>query len=234
MKKLTTLLAAMAFISVSAGNVVAGEYAVGVSMSQAMLEIDGTETLKDTNLKTSKKHREDVVIPAIFAEYTFDTWSNGITLGMEYVPADAELGANSRADFDVQTGNITVAPLANGTGVTQKVSADFQDLTTLYVEVHGATGGFLTAGLVSVDVITNETLGTGSTYGNVQLDGTTFGAGWKGDITPIPGMFYKVSANYTNFDSLAITGLADSASQSNIINADLDYVSGKLSLGYKF
>ncbi|MFL2889750.1 MAG: hypothetical protein ACJZ4O_02740 [Pelagibacteraceae bacterium] len=232
MKKLTTLLAAIAFISVSAGNVVAGEYAIGVSGSMAMVEIDGTETLKDTNLKTSKKHREDVVIPAIFAEYTFDV-VNGITVGMEYVPAEAELGSNSRSDFDVQTGNVTVAPLGNGTGVTQKVAAELEDHTTLYVEVHGATGGFLTAGIVQADVITQESLGTGATYGNVSLDGTTFGAGWKGDL-PVPGMFYKVSANYTNYDEIRITGLADNASQSSIVNANLDHTSAKLALGYKF
>jgi hypothetical protein len=55
--------------------------------------------------------------------------------------------------------------------VTQKVKADFEDLNYFLFAANLTDWLYVKAGLVEVDVITKETLGTGSAYGNASLDG---------------------------------------------------------------
>ena len=89
-------------------------------------------------------------------------------------------------------------------------------------------------GYVSVTVETQESLGTGSTYGNVDLDGFVYGLGIKGDWDS--GAFAKLEAVMTDYDSLNVTsGVARAGvSTNNKITADLDTTAINLSMGYKF
>ena len=85
---------------------------------------------------------------------------------------------------------------------------------------------YVKAGIASVDVITNESLGTGSTYGNASLDGTVLGIGTEMDMG---GFFVRAEGSYTEFDGTSLS------SNDNIITLkNLQGVNGVLSIGKSF
>ena len=88
--------------------------------------------------------------------------------------------------------------------------------------------------MVQVTVNTQESLGTGSAYGNIDLDGTLLGVGLKGDWGD--NLFYKLEGTYTDYDTLNLTSTQarTGVSTNNKIKADLDVTQIKLGLGMKF
>ena len=83
--------------------------------------------------------------------------------------------------------------------------------------------------MMSVDIITNENLGTGSTYGDTDTDGTMIGLGYNNTFDS--GVFFRFEGSYMEFDGASL----DSSTGVAKISLDsLDGVSGKLSLGKTF
>ena len=80
---------------------------------------------------------------------------------------------------------------------------------------------------VTVDVITNESLGTGSEYGNTDLDGTMWGVGYNKSFDNTT--FIRFEGNYMAFDGTSL-----SSADNKITLKNLDGVSGKVSLGKSF
>ena len=78
--------------------------------------------------------------------------------------------------------------------------------------------------------MTLESLNSGSTYPNQDVFGYTLGIGAKGDL-PIANTFYKADLTYTDFETYSA---ADEAGTGNKVDADLEDVAVKLSIGYKF
>jgi len=144
-----------------------------------------------------------------------------LTLGIDYVPTALESETNEEKRTD-KTSSSTAA------AVTQKVHVDFEDLTTLYLAVNVNESFYVKAGISRVDVITNEALGTGSTYGNTDLDGTILGTGYNKDLDN--GMFVRAEALYQQFDGVTVNGSGDTVITVDEING----VSGKISIGKSF
>jgi hypothetical protein len=231
--KLKTLLGALGFLAMTF-SVSAGEFGVGISGAYVNLETDGTETLRDSNETTSASASEKVGIPELFIEYTGDA---NITWGFAYIPGEAELGSQSKARSDSSVAD--GAARGEGTAVTNKASAEFTNHMTFYAEFHDDSGFFLKGGLVRVNLKTTENLGTGGVYNDLDnVYGVLAGLGYKNDI-PLDAMglnmFYKLSAEYVNYDGIAIHGAQDSAtSGQTTIDADIDSLALKLSLGTTF
>jgi hypothetical protein len=69
--------------------------------------------------------------------------------------------------------------LATVTASTNSVQVDFEDLNYILCRCKSNRKLCMPKQvLVTVDVITNENLGTGSTYANTDLDGTVLGVGY--------------------------------------------------------
>jgi hypothetical protein len=200
-------------------NVNAVEKRIGVAVGYTNVEGDGTETLKDSGKKASKTVDDNTIIPSIFFELAAD---NGFGLGIEHVPGTADIGTGSRADDDEDT--------AGG----NKASAEIDGLTSLYAIKTFDNGFFLKAGMTQTDVITKETLNTGSTYGNKSVNGKLIGIGMH--KTNDAGLFFRASAEYTAYDSFKLTsGVADAVSGTkNTIDADIDTTAFKISIGKAF
>ena len=60
--------------------------------------------------------------------------------------------------------------------------------------------------------------------------GYTLGIGAKGDL-PVANTFYKADLTYTDFETYSA---GDEAGTGNKVDADLEDVAVKLSIGYKF
>ena len=69
------------------------------------------------------------------------------------------------------------------------------------------TGPYVKAGLMTVDVLTNENLASGGAYGNTSLDGTLLGLGY--DMTRDNGVFLRAEANWMDFDGATLTNSND-------------------------
>ena len=217
MKKLTIIATSIMLLAFT--NVSAVEKRIGLAAGFTNVEGSGTETLKDSSKKASKTVDDNTIIPSIFFELAAD---NGFGLGIEHVPGSADIGTGSRADDDAET--------ANG----NKASAEIDGLTSLYAIKTFDNGLFLKAGITQTDVVTKETLNTGSTYGNKSVDGKLIGVG----IHKVrdTGVFFRASAEYTAYDTITLTsGVADAVTgTTNKVDADVDTMALKISIGKAF
>ena len=119
--------------------------------------------------------------------------------------------------------------------ISQHVEAALKNHTTVYLETPGLGGGgsgglYLTGGLTTVDLLTEETLGTGSAYPDVAVDGYTIGIGIKTGTDS--GMLAKIVAEYTDYESIQLKSTGSDTSST--IDATLDTMSIKVSVGYSF
>ena len=214
MKKILILITSFLFAFSNANAIGVN---VGISGQLGVFEASATET-EDTE-KSSKDDAMAVFgYGSIFIEKTLGQY---LTIGIDYVPAALE----SETVTENRTDRTTTS---TDTAVTQKVQVDFEDLTTYYVNLNLNENFYLKAGIAKVDVITNETLGTGSTYGNADLDGTVFGAGYNKNFDN--GFFVRAEGTYQEFDGVTINGSGDTSVTADEISG----VSGKLSIGKSF
>jgi len=218
MKKLFAIIFSSVFLFLNSANAELG-INVGISGQIGVFEASATET-EDT-----EKSREDDAMAAfgyvsVFLEKDLGQY---ITVGVDYVPSalESETVDETRSDLLAKADGAA-------SSVTQKVQVDFEDLTTFYVALNLNENFYLKAGIAQVDLITNETLGTGSTYGNASLDGTVFGAGYNKNFDN--GMFVRAEGTYQEFDGVTINGSGDTSVTADEING----VSGKISIGKSF
>ena len=166
-----------------------------------------TETAQDTELA-------GVGYGSVFIEKTL---GDRLAVGIDFVPS-------ALSSDTVETNKVD-----GSSDVTNKLKVDFEDLTTIYATLNVTEGMYVRAGIVTVDVITKETLGTGGSYGNTDLDGTVLGIGYSKTFDN--SMFVRAEGNYMTFDSASITS---SNSDNKVTLKNLDGVTGKLSIGKSF
>tara|TARA_B100001093_G_C26667861_1_gene944838 strand:+ start:433 stop:1086 length:654 start_codon:yes stop_codon:yes gene_type:complete len=217
MKKLLLTLVLSAFYISSASAV---SMSVGVSGQAGIFAASAKEST-GTKQKGSGSEHGSAGWGSIFLEGQF----NKLIIGVDYVPGALETDTTETAKSD--KGVTAVTP----TTVTNKIQVDFENLTTVYIGAMLNDNFYVKAGGVAVDVITNESLGTGASYGNTDLSGTMLGIGYHNSNDN--GTFFRFEGNYMSFDgtSLKATG---TAADNTIELKNLDGVSGKISLGKTF
>ena len=222
MKKI--IIIASSIMLLAFANVNAAEKRIGVSAAYTMFSSDGTETMKSSGTKTSKTHDETVVVPSIFIEVAND---NGLAIGLDFMPIEAELGSGTNARTDTDTDD------ASDTAGNNKVSAELTSHTTLYLSKSlGDYGAYLKGGVAMATIDTTETLATGSKYGNEDVTGFLIGLGMNKDINN--GTFFRTELTYTDYEDVTINGTADSDGVKNKIDADIDAVAFRISIGKAF
>ncbi|MDA9616414.1 hypothetical protein N9S20_03515 [Candidatus Pelagibacter sp.] len=222
MKKLMIATIAMifSFTSVSAEKGIN----IGVSGSLGGFTASAFEN-EDKEQNPSKDAAGMVGFSSIFLEKTL---GSRITVGVNYVPYDLES----------ETAESTVAD--NGSNVINSVQVDFADLTTAYVALNISESFFIKAGAMTVDMITNESLGTGSSYGNKKLDGTMYGAGYNHNFDS--GLFFRAEMAVLEFDGAKATTTAacvDAAGDgtcavNQITMSGINGATGSISIGKSF
>jgi hypothetical protein len=191
---------------------------LGISGNLGAFQATGSETEND------EKNKEDAVGAAGWASIFLEkTLGDRISIGIDYVPSALETETSERVVQD-----LGAAGASNSR--TNKIQVDFEDLTTLYLTANITDNLYAKAGMMQVDVITKETLGTGSEYGNTSLDGTLLGLGYN--ATFANSMFVRLEGNYMSFDSASLTSTTNSLNKVSI--DDLNGVSAKLSVGKSF
>ena len=192
---------------------------VGVSGQGGLFAASATETSGTGSAaqKNNATEHGSAGFASIFAEVTL---GDRIMLGVDYVPAALETDTTETANSSEYDGSAT----------TQKIQIDFEDLTTVYAGMMLGDAFYVKAGLTTVEVITNESLGSGGAYGNTDLDGTMFGVGYVYNADN--GAFVRVEGNYLQFDSVSVTNSNNSDLSVKLKN--LDGLTGKISIGKSF
>ena len=217
MKKIITILLSFLFISFQS---VKAEVGFGITGAYHMLEADGTETTRTSGENNTGSHSEDVLVPEVFLEATYD---NGAAFGISYIPT-RDAGSKSRSDTN-----------SEGDTGTYKAAAELDNVVQFYVDypfadAYGATI-YGKVGVQHATIKTLESLNSGSTYPNEDVLGFTLGLGAKGDIPYGNNLYYKTEVAYTDFEEYSEN---DEAGTGNKVKADLEDVALKLSVGYKF
>ena len=224
MKKL--ILTVLASIALT-GAAFAQNYSIGVTGTALYYDASGTETTKSSAEKNNKSDSGVAPIPSLFIETELDT---GATVGLDIIPFSAKVADGSmNSDDDAETSG------------TNKVDVNFKNHVTLYVESPVDTqldGSYIKFGISSVTIETDETMSTGSTYGDETIQGLTVGFGVKRDMAT--GGFMKVEGAVSHYQGATFNGsfngnsAGDSANR-NIIDLDDFNTAGiRVSVGKRF
>ncbi len=189
----------------------AEQFRVGISVMGAVFEADGakevfsgshssntTSTKVTKNSSDEKENAEGVfALGSVFAEFQAN---DQLSLGVSYVPHSSD---------SEQTQNVQNQESHAFTDeATNTVKVSFEDLVTVYALANLNENVYLKAGIMQVDLITEENLGTGGSYGNDTLEGFTIGLGYNMDMAD--GMFVRAEAAYLEIDGTTLTNQNDS------------------------
>ena len=219
MKRIILTVLSTLFLTTSA-------FAVSIGLSGTALYYDasGTETTKSSNQKNEKSENGVVPMPSLFIENELDT---GIVVGIDFVPASAKAADFDNARTDTDTDD------ASDTAGDNKVSAELTSHTTLYLSKSvGGSGAYFKGGVAFATIDTTENLATGTAYGNEDVTGILVGVGFNRDRDN--GTFLRTELTYSDYEEVKFTGSADADGVKNVIDADIDAIAFRVSLGKAF
>ena len=219
MKKIIiTILISMFYISSVSADMGVN---LGASVSAGLFSASGKEVDTGPNLTETTEDSEygEAAFSSIFLEKTL---GDRFTVGIDWVLNTLSTETTEARRQDKTSGT-------SSANVENKIGIDFDNLTTYYVSFNVNDNLYAKLGMATVDIITKETLGTGSTYGNTDMDGTVLGVGYNASFGN--SAFIRVEGNYMDFDGASVTS---STGVNKVTLNNLDGVTGKLTIGKSF
>jgi len=221
MKKLLAILCFSTFVMGSAQ----AEYSVGLSGVAGFIDATGKETInggiKADDAGSEKSDELGIGYISAFAEYHIN---DTFRVGVMYVPYALE----SETTENVRNDNCNHGAACSET--TNKVSVDLEDLTTWYVSAHKDMF-FVKAGMINGDLITNDSLATGSKYGDATLEGAFVGVGVDRELDN--DFFVRAEASFTKYENIKLNSTG-SDNTNTITVSDMDGSNISLSVGKTF
>ena len=209
---------------------------IGVNISGGEISADGASE-KFTGAHSSSASPGDVTkkasdegdeIKGLFAQgsiFVEGQLNDIFAVGVDYNPSEiSSETAENLTNVNGSGGGKNIDAQANNT-----VQVDFEDLTTIYAKLNINENVYVKVGRVTVDVITNENLGTGGAYGNTELSGHEIALGYTYNMDTA---FARVEAFSLEMDGATLTNANDSTKS---VTADgIDAIGARLSLGKSF
>ena len=227
MKKIILLISTLALL-LSPAIAYAGNFAMGVTISSNSLDTEGKEDVDSNNtIDDTKNVTDDFMVGSIFGEYTTIGDKFGITVGVDYIPFDADIDKRDIAQSTLGAKSDGAA----STG-TNSVQGTVEDHRTIYIQPGMKMGDnslfYLTYGFVSADVNARSVSITHTDLNETKgLDGTKLGLGIK-RVTG-NGFVTKFDISKTEYDQISFT-----TSNNTTATADLDNTAISLSIGKQF
>ena len=225
MKNLTTYITCL-FLILSPITANAAGFSIGVTASSNSLDTVGKEdTDNNGTIDATKNVTDDFIVGSIFAEYTNMGDKFGMTLGVDYIPFDADIDKRSISQTSLGAAG------ASSSG-TNSVEGTVKDHYTLYIQpgfmIKPSTMLYGTLGYASATVNGKS---QSITHTNINedkdLEGTKIGVGIKHVYDS--GLFVKADYSETDYDAVSFT-----TSNNTKATADLDNTSFAISLGKQF
>ena len=197
------------------------EMSYGVSLALTKINADGSET--EGGEKSNGSVDNKVFIPSLFAEYAY---SDTVSIGLDYIPLKADVSEKTKKRTDVET-SVTGSAASTTTSRSQSAQAELSNHITLYANYMISDTYFVKAGVAFVELNTEETLGTGSKYGNEDIYGGVIGLGAKSGNS-------RFELVYTDYEDVSLTSTVARAgvTTNNKIDAELDTLSFKYSYAF--
>ena len=219
MRKIHQLIIALIMLSFTSASYAEMKY--GVSGALTFIDASGTET--EGGEKNSGDADNIVAIPSLFAEYVY---SDTLSVGIDYIPLSADVSDKTKKRTDTET-SVTGTTTTTSTSRTQTANAELENHITLYANYNLDNGLYLKGGVAQVTLNTNESLGTGSKYGEEDIMGYVIGFGvdsgnWRTELT------------YTDYEDISLTSSVarTGVTTNNKIDADLDTVALRVSYAF--
>lgn len=198
---------------------------MGLSLSAGVFETSAFE--KEGDETSASKSAEGLfAIGSIFVEKVLP--NDRISFGLDFVPHALESETSNHEQEDIQAGELESA----SSTVDQKVQVDFENLMTLYAKLNLNENVYVRVGLMQVDAITNETLGTGAQYGDKTLDGMTAALGYNLDLDN--GAFVRLEGNWMQLGGETFTATGTDTGDNSVVVDDIDGYGARVSIGKSF
>ena len=189
---------------------------VGVSGNVGIFHATGVDTdITDTDTRTENAVGASKY-QAVFVEKTI---GSRITVGFNYTPGTV---LSSNTDSNLNTHNEGDSSSFNDTNTVQ---VDLENMQQIYVALNITENLYVKAGTGTIDVITNEVMATDAVYGNFSVDHSVIGIGTGGTFGS--SFFYRVEANYMDFDNLTATSGDHRINLTDLQGAEAKFMIGK-------
>jgi len=149
--------------------------------------------------------------------------SDRFAIGIEYVPYELESETAENVQEDMTTSTTS-------TNASNTVKLEFENLASAYVILNITEALYVRAGIMEVDVVTKESLATGSAYNDTSLEGTIAAIGYS--VKNDDGVFLRIEGNYMEFDDETLTSTTNS--DNTVSLKGLEGVSAKVMVGKSF
>lgn len=238
--KLAALSGAMAMmVTAYTTPLMAFTVGVGGSLGGAHVEASGQEYMnvglsntvtaghkmdKDAFLPLGAAHVEIIIGESHFGE------RNGFALGIQNVFGEGNINHVNESSTRTNLANLAVE---DGPSGNTSAKVKLKNINTMYLETPGFTplGIYLKAGYSEMDIVTDEDVYTGATYGDASVDGTVWGFGFKKAAES--GLQFKIEFTDTDWDSVSLSN-SDTDAGANKITATPQSRSASMSIGYVF
>ncbi len=198
-------------------------FTIGLGMNKGVFAAEGLESNFDeggTLRSTTKEYGafEDS-FGSLYIEINGDAGSIGLSVqGDVSTPTNVNEANNDRGGTDT---------------ATTTVSADFDDVITLYGLLNLPVGGaYIKAGIVQGDIAVNETQRSGNTYNDQDLEGYVLGFGVQKDLDAASIRFELLGHSYD--DVTATNGVATSGNHNKVTISDMIGASAQISINKTF
>jgi len=194
---------------------------IGVQLN--MMGFYGVGEEKPSNNAGNKDRKEagaftDEVF-SVFAEYD----AGPVSIGIGYIPETIASPENTNVQHTSDT---------NSTNLTNNAKVDINDIMTIYALVDIPLGGaYAKLGYREATVETKESLGTGGSYNDVDVEGMSFALGYNFD-TGADGFSVRLEAEAAQYDDVEATNNADTSTKIKV--TDLMSASASISLVKSF
>ena len=190
MNKFKTKIAILAisflsFAGIQSASAIEG-LSVGAAINYSGFGATGTETkdVAGTNEIVKEHGVFDADYTSVFIEYAV---SDIVSLGIERHLEDITTPTNNNSKNNTDN----------------SVKATFKDHTTVYANINMPYNTYLKLGYSMVDVATQESLGTGGSYDDVDTTGLTAGLGFN--LNTSNGVFVRTEISVTEYDDVTAT-----------------------------
>ena len=202
------------------------EVTIGVTMSSNSLDTAGSEDV-DSNgtIDATKNVTDDFLVGSVFLENTVIGDTLGLTIGVDYIPFDADIDKRSISQSSIKDSSTVT------TG-TNSVEGTVEGHKTFYIQPGFRYGDnsmiYATLGIAMADInVKNSSISSTDMNKTVDLDGTKLGVGFK--TVKDSGLVIKLDYTDTSYDEVSFT-----TSNNTKATADLDNTALALSIGKQF
>lgn len=194
---------------------------IGVQLN--MMGFYGVGEEKPSNNAGNKDRKEAGAFTdelfSIFAEYD----AGPVSIGIGYIPETIASPENT---------NVQHTSDSDSTNLTNKAKVDINDIMTIYALVDIPLGGaYAKLGYREATVETKESLGTGGSYNDVDVEGMSFALGYNFD-TGADGFSVRLEAEAAQYDDVEAANNADTSTKIKV--TDLMSASASISLVKSF